>query len=56
MLEMQYNWLQFRNDSKAQRKLLSSKIKVTPKNYILLYYQEIVMAHNYAKFLESLSH
>jgi hypothetical protein len=56
MLEMQSNWLEFRVASKAQRILLASKIKLTPKNYILLYYQEIVMAHRYAKFLETLSH
>lgn len=55
MNDMNTKWLQLRKDIKVQRTVLASKMALTPKNYILLYSQEIVMIRTYAKFLESLS-
>ena len=51
LLEMKNNWIELQSDIKRQRKVLFSKISVTPKNYILLYYEEIYMLQTYSSFL-----
>ena len=56
MLDMDTKWWELRDDMEIQRKLLTSKMALTPKNYILLYYQELIMTNIYTTFLKRLSY